>query len=224
MNIKAFTIRKPNDDLSERLSDELIESGKQFGIAIEKVDGVYANQAEIIQQKGLHVFEKMKEAKKQNKGMQGCFLSHYQLWERCLELNEPILIFEHDALIIRPLPDNFLNLFTHHAILDYACHYPDYEEIVLRDGPLKITNFPFIENVPATYKGLNSSHVKGSHAHAIKPEGARTLISNVKKYGFVASDMCVNQFYTSYITIDPIIARVNPFVSQKNRHLSHTKS
>ena len=156
--------------------------------------------------------------------MQGCFLSHYQLWERCLELNEPILIFEHDALIIRPLPDNFLNLFTHHAILDYACHYPDYEEIVLCDGPLKITNFPFIENVPATYKGLNSSHVKGSHAHAIKPEGARTLISNVKKYGFVASDMCVNQFYTSYITMDPILARVNPYVSQRNRHLSHTKS
>jgi len=222
--IKAFTIRKPGDELSERLSDELIESGKKFNIHIEKVDGVYANQAEIIQQKGLHVFEKMKETKKQNRGMQGCFLSHFLLWEKCLELKEPILIFEHDALIIRPLPDNFLNLFTHHAILDYACHYPDYEEIVLRDGPIKITNYPFIENVPATYKGMNSSHVKGSHAHAIKPEGARKLISSVKQYGFVASDMCVNQFYTSYITIEPIIARVNPYVSQKNRHLSHTKS
>ena len=222
--IKAFTIRKPGDELSERLSDELIASGKNFNIRIEKIDGVYSNQAEIIQQKGLHVFEKMKEAKKQNRGMQGCFLSHYQLWEKCLELNEPILIFEHDALIIRPLPENFLDLFTHHAILDYACHYPDYEEIVLRDGPLKITNYPFIENVPATYKGMNSSHVKGSHAHAIKPAGARKLIDNVKRYGFVASDMCVNQFYTSYITIDPIIARVNPYVSQKNRHLSHTKS
>jgi len=29
----------------------------------------------------------------------GCFLSHYQLWEKCIELNEPIIILEDDAIV-----------------------------------------------------------------------------------------------------------------------------
>src|SRR6056300_1281258 len=33
-----------------------------------------------------------------------CFLSHYRLWLKCVELDEPILIFEHDALFTRRLP------------------------------------------------------------------------------------------------------------------------
>ena len=32
------------------------------------------------------------------KGEVGCFLSHWRLWEKCIELNEPILILEDDAV------------------------------------------------------------------------------------------------------------------------------
>jgi GR25 family glycosyltransferase involved in LPS biosynthesis len=38
-------------------------------------------------------------------GAQGCFLSHYHLWLKCLELSEPIIILEHDAVIIGPFPE-----------------------------------------------------------------------------------------------------------------------
>ena len=27
----------------------------------------------------------------------GCFLSHYSLWKKCIELKEPIIILEHDV-------------------------------------------------------------------------------------------------------------------------------
>lgn len=34
----------------------------------------------------------------------GCSMSHYQLWEKCVQLGEPILILEHDAVFARGLP------------------------------------------------------------------------------------------------------------------------
>jgi len=34
----------------------------------------------------------------------GCSMSHYLLWEKCVKLAEPILILEHDAVVLRPLP------------------------------------------------------------------------------------------------------------------------
>ena len=33
------------------------------------------------------------------KGEVGCFLSHYKLWQRCIESNEPYLILEDDAIV-----------------------------------------------------------------------------------------------------------------------------
>jgi len=34
-------------------------------------------------------------------GVIGCFYSHYNLWKRCVELNEPIMIFEDDVKFYR---------------------------------------------------------------------------------------------------------------------------
>ena len=36
---------------------------------------------------------------KLTKGEVGCFLSHWKLWEKCIELDEPILVLEDDAVI-----------------------------------------------------------------------------------------------------------------------------
>lgn len=33
------------------------------------------------------------------KGMIGCFLSHRKCWQRCVELQEPLLIFEDDVIL-----------------------------------------------------------------------------------------------------------------------------
>ena len=222
--IKAFTIRKPGDELSEKLSTECVESAAKFGITVEKFDGVYTNHDDILDAKGIKCYPKMKEEKK-TKGFKGCFLSHYFLWEKCIELNEPIMIFEHDALMIRPLPENILELFTHHCILDYAIHYSNYQEIINQDGPVVVKEYLQITNEKIRYSRINQTHVRGSHAGIITPLGAKTIIDSVKQYGYLASDTTINQYYTSYITIDPLIARCHPFFSDsKNRQLySHTK-
>jgi GR25 family glycosyltransferase involved in LPS biosynthesis len=216
--MKAFIIRKPNDELSEKLADECSISLKNFGIEPFKFDGVYFNHDEIISKKNLKFFEKMKQHRKESLGIKGCFLSHFLLWEKCLELNEPIMILEHDALMIRPLPTNILNLFTHHCILDYAVHYLNYEEIIANECDLKITEYSRINSEKFGFKDINQNHVRGSHAHIVTPLGAKTIIESVRKFGILPSDACVNRYYTSYVTIDPLIARCHPFFSnEKNR-------
>jgi glycosyl transferase family 25 len=35
-------------------------------------------------------------------GVKGCFYSHYRLWQKCVELNEPIIIWEDDIVLTRP--------------------------------------------------------------------------------------------------------------------------
>lgn len=223
--MKAFIIRKPGDELSERLSSEFIESAKFFGIETEKFDGVYNNHDQLLLEKKIFCFPKMKEVKKNNLGFKGCFLSHFLLWEKCLELNEPILILEHDALMIRALPENILDLFSHHCILDYAIHLDNYEELLSYEGPTKVTEYKRMIDNKLSISKINKAHIRGSHAHLIKPLGAKTLIESVKRWGHLASDATVNQYYTEFITIDPIPVRCHPFMTdKKNRQQhSHTK-
>lgn len=38
-------------------------------------------------------------------GAQGCFLSHFLLWQLCVDVQDPIIILEDDVNIIAPLPD-----------------------------------------------------------------------------------------------------------------------
>lgn len=37
-------------------------------------------------------------------GVQGCFLSHWHLWKKCIELNQPIGIFEFDVVFKKEPP------------------------------------------------------------------------------------------------------------------------
>ncbi|ANF62375.1 glycosyltransferase family 25 protein [[Haemophilus] ducreyi] len=61
-----------------------------------------------------YLFKKYNESERiKRKGNQmnlaqlGCFASHYLLWEKCLELNQPIIILEDDAI----LHDNFIEAY-----------------------------------------------------------------------------------------------------------------
>lgn len=55
---------------------------------------------------------------KMRRGELGCFISHYELWKQCAELNCPILILEHDVEMKMPLPSNLQ--FNELLNLDYC--------------------------------------------------------------------------------------------------------
>lgn len=134
-----------------------------------------------------------------------CFLSHYQLWEKAIQDDEPILVLEHDALFERKLTPKYI-LESDYDIIGIndprgatrkSKEY--YDKVTSSVKPIvsvpRIDNF----NVP---QGL-----AGNSAYIIKPNGAKQLIEATKKYGAWPNDalMCyqiieklgvTNKFYT----------------------------
>ena len=39
--------------------------------------------------------------KEMSDGERACFASHYSLWQKCVELNEPIVVLEDDVLFLK---------------------------------------------------------------------------------------------------------------------------
>ena len=82
------------------------------------------------------------------------------MWQKCIELDEEILIFEHDAVLTGPIPN---------APYTFICSF----------GKPSYGNF----NIPQTL-GLNpltsKRYFPGAHAYGIKPAGAKILIDQAK--------------------------------------------
>lgn len=89
-----------------------------------------------------------------------CFLSMAGLWTHAVEIDEPILILEHDAVMVGRLPWNFT--------FGWVCTLgkPSYGKF---ETPTTIGTGPLVQK---PYFG-------GAHAYAVSPEGARRLLENV---------------------------------------------
>lgn len=112
-------------------------------------------------------------------GVIGCFDSHYRLWKLCADLDEPIIVFEDDADIVRPFIsvnwDEVLSLvFSHNKKMQ---KYIDYLE-----NP---TGIPAASN----YK---QSSMPGNAGYAIKPVAARKLVDCYENT-FLPADNAINQ-------------------------------
>jgi GR25 family glycosyltransferase involved in LPS biosynthesis len=94
-------------------------------------------------------------------GAQGCWLSHFALWQQCADTNEPAVILEHDALVTAPWPED-LNI--------------DKQLVKLFTTAECKTNPAF---------GLWS---KGAHAYSLTPAQAQTLITHAQTHGAQAVD------------------------------------
>lgn len=106
----------------------------------------------------------------------GCFMSHYSLWCRCLTIDRPIVILEHDAVMIKP--------YTEHRL---------YNSIVYLGSIEQAKGKPVFATPPhAThYNGLLRSLCR-SHAYAIDPAVARLLVGYTITHGIYQSlDMYV---------------------------------
>ena len=56
-------------------------------------------------------------------GAHGCFLSHFTLWNRCISLDEPVIILEDDSEIISPLIEIKTDFDLLKLTRPYALHH-----------------------------------------------------------------------------------------------------
>lgn len=117
--MKAFVITVRGHAYSERCADRCIASAEKYGIQVEKFDAVTKRSArKVMESRGLHWTWPNVEADicpvtdlrrfpyrtTDPNARIGCAMSHFMLWWRCIDLGEPILILEHDAVFLRGLP------------------------------------------------------------------------------------------------------------------------
>lgn len=95
------------------------------------------------------------------------FLTHLQLWCHCVTLDKPITILEHDAVVMRPIPDhpwsNCIHYLGHSDQLPNNLAVPPYFTGLRRPDGLREHRYRFMA---------------GAHAYSIDPDIARRLIAD----------------------------------------------
>lgn len=227
--MKAFVITLKNNTYSETKSSECIASADSFDIAVERFYGVDKVQAEQVMSdhdlawkwaknntendicpiSGLHQFPYQAADFRAKKG---CSMSHYLLWKKCIELDETILILEHDAVFLRRLPD-----FEFKGI----CQINDpsgatrkghwwSQQMIARGG------FGAFEKTWVTSESERDvpDGLAGNSAYVIRPWAAQELIDKTHELGLWMNDaiMCKQLF--------PYLEEYYPFITKVNQTIS----
>lgn len=87
---------------------------------------------------------------RQRPGAQGCWMSHWNLWQLCVNRQEPIVILEHDAVVTDRWPNDI-----------------DFNKQVVK----------LYRTAVCKTKPLFGTWSKGSHAYTLTPEQAERLIN-----------------------------------------------
>mgnify|MGYP003306152378 FL=1 len=160
--MRMFVITIMENERSVQVADRCVKSGQVFGYKIEKHPAYSPQNCNVNQELDNLSYDRSGFIEKYSRP-ENCiagFLSHHSLWMKCLELNEPIVIFEHDAVVTNDIPN--LVLFD-----------------ILNLGKPSYGKF----NTP-TFIGYGSlvskPYFPGAHAYRITPKGAADLINEAQ--------------------------------------------
>lgn len=170
--MKAYVITITDLDLSIEVANRCIASAKTFDIEVEIFKATTPNDDIFTICKNRKVnlsgFDD-KYARKEN--AIACFLSHQSLWMKSIELNEDILILEHDAVFKEKIDTNI-----------------KFKKLLSLGKP-SFGNF----NIPKKGVGplASKTYLPGAHAYIIKPSGAEELM-NMSKIQSKPTDVFMN--------------------------------
>ena len=182
--MKSFHIILSGHDLGETLGYKNIEIAKSFGLDAHMHSGVKITKT-FEEEFASYGITKIASKEGEYVGQQGCFLAHFQLWQKCLELDKPIVICEHDGVFIRELPENCLKKFTDVLRLESFHHWlPKYVE----KTESSLNNKVGVKTLKTRYR----TFYVGYYGYVVKPSGARKLINQAQNVGIRSVDSFVD--------------------------------
>lgn len=96
-----------------------------------------------------------------------CALSHISLWKHCVLIDKPIVILEHDAVMIKKFEGmTNINSIVYLGGIEWA------------SGQFEILPVPVFGS-----HGPNDKFLLGTHAYAIDPTMAKNLLADMLRYG-----------------------------------------
>ena len=117
----------------------------------------------------------------------GCFASHFSLWLKCMELNEPIIILEHDVVFVSKVPTL---RFRHIASLSQCEAWDAMSKVKAGYRENTENYYPF-------------SYMKGAGAYAITPDGARLLVNDARSGVTFGTDNFIRKNVVSIVDYRP---------------------
>lgn len=220
--MKTFIIRLKNNEISEKHAAECVEQAAKFGIAVEYFDAIngleYPAHLDELKIKPRYKF------KKGRAGVFGCFLSHYYLWKKCIEENEPFIILEHDGYFIKPLPEDILERFDDVLKLDDLDPYSkQYNDMIVYQQELDILITTY-HNLQAKFleKNQTGNYMRGAYSYIIKPHAAKKIVDWISINGFVPADQQLGDAIVHIQVATPTIARLHPAYFMKIGEMSLT--
>lgn len=220
--MKTYIIYMSGDDFSVKMTEETIEPLEHFNIEYELFDGV-------VGKKGLDVLKsfdvKPSSVVPQSEwtdGTIGCLASHYLLWQKCANQEEPFMILEQDGLLVRdprgilPLIDSVCHL---DAFLPFENqekgydHFEWYNERIEEYEP-GVKKYP--SNVFYPDNNLTGSVFRGAYGYIMTPKGAKQILNFIKRFGAFPADRCLCERAANIQRANSTYVRLNPFFHSLN--------
>jgi len=187
--MKSFIIHLSKIESSLITALNLKRQLEDFNMPVELFEGTYGTDAvRIMDEEGrtLHplgikgIIDPLDEKinKMMTPGVRGCFYSHYRLWKKCAELNEPIIIWEDDIVLSRPYHEiEWEDVLI--LALGHQQKSPRYMHLLLE---------PIGEPRTEVYK---QSSMPGCCGYAMKPHAAKKLLE-IYKNTYLPADNAIN--------------------------------
>ena len=104
------------------------------------------------------------------RGEVACALSHISLWAKCVEQDKPLVVLEHDAVM--------LQAYKQHGVFNSICYLGCHEQTE--------KGWAVLPTPPHASEGPNYHFICRAHAYAIDPCVAKNMLAHVIKMGIHA--------------------------------------
>lgn len=169
----AYIIRLKNNTLSKKLAKRCADSCDSVGQAWQYWDA-YDGIANPIKEP-MHHGQVMNLIKVTDsyltRGEVACALSHISLWARCVEQDRPLVVLEHDAVMLKK--------YENHAVFNSICYLGSKEQYS--------QGWPILPTPPHASEGNNYHFICRAHAYAVDPAVAKNMLAHVIRYGISSS-------------------------------------
>ena len=216
--MKTYIIYLKDNEFSAKMTDEAIKSLESFGIEYELFDGVKGREGIKVLSDHNRYPSAYFEFDEWTDGTIGCLASHYLLWDKCAKQNEPFLILEQDAVVVRDprLIINKVNKVCHldgHLPFDLERknHFDYYNKKVKedREGLREYPKSKFYNG--KVNKLIPEGCFKGAYGYIITPEGAKDILNWTDNNGLLPADGCFNHRATYLQRTNSTYVRLNKF-------------
>ncbi len=191
MTLKAYCITLPDSPKAVKGYTRCIKSAEKFGYQVEPFHGVkWEDAMGFIKKRNMpinfidpHFFDTPDKISR----VIGCFASHLLLWEKVREIDEPVVILEHDAFFVAPISAEVVEKTV------YLCNLG--RPVKHRIDAMYQNSVRKVEQFSKGLHLIRYMYLMGAHAYLITPAGAEILLKSADLYGMKHVDRFISAAY-----------------------------